>query len=431
MKKFLKYIALYIGIVIVFFTLIVGTYALPNGRIRGHIAESVEQLEKEENGYIPFFNELGAMMDTHTDALILNIAENRGMDENENVFQKSVNNSFYESESQGGLDSLKESITKEGYNNHEYSRYWHGIQVIIRPLLLFFNYTEIRYIFMMLILILLTIVISKISKQIGTLTSIALAITLSMMYILVIPASIQYSSILIVTLLSMIAVLELYKHKNQKHIGITFFIIGACATFFDLLTYPLITFGLPLVLTIILENREKTKLSKQIIMVIKLGIIWSLGYAGVFFAKWVIASIILNKNAISLAINQLLFRVNGNEIYPTSRIDTLKINFDYFFTQTARYILIAIFVIWLIIFIPFRKKIKDCKNEIILILIAVIPYIWYIAFSGHSGIHTWFTHRIQGITVFSILSAMIETLDIQKIKTKCVALKEKITIVNK
>lgn len=137
-----------------------------------------------------------------------------------------------------------------------------------------------------------------------------------------------------------------------------------------------------------------------------------------FFAKWVIASIILNKNAISLALNQLLFRVNGNEIYPTSRIDTLKINFDYFFTQTARYILIAIFVIWLIICIPFRKKLKIAKwNNININCCDTLCLVY--SFSGHSGIHTWFTHRIQGITVFSILCAMIEMIDTEKIKRRC------------
>ena len=415
-KKILGYLLLYLGITLLFSALMVGTYILPNYNIRGHVAESLPQIQGEGIGYCPFFAQSSAMLDTHTDALILNIAQAKGMSENQSVVQKAFENSFYEDESTDGVSSLTASINMPN-NNHEYSRYWHGIQVIVRPLLIFFNYTEIRYIFMILIFSLLAITFSMIGKQLETKHSISFAITICLMYIVLIPMSLQYSSILIVTLLGMIGVLTLYKIKKEKFLGMMFFAIGAFATFFDLLTYPLVTLGFPLVLAVILENRKGKSLLQQMIFIIQLGVLWALGYAILFFTKWVIASVVLNKDAITLALNELLFRVNGNETHPVNRIQTLKNNFNYFFVPTAKYILLLIFVIWIIAFILYRKKFKEYKLAIPLICIAIVPYIWYLAFSGHSSIHAWFTNKIQAVTLFAILCLLFEVIDNNKIGT--------------
>lgn len=413
-KKILGYLLLYFGITLFFSVLMVGTYMLPNYNIRGHVAESLPQIQEEGTGYCPFFEQPSATLDTHTDALILNIAQAKGMSETQSVLQKAFENSFYEDESTNGVSSLSESINKPT-NNHEYSRYWHGIQVIIRPLLLFFNYTEIRYILMILIFVLLGITFSMIGKQLGTQHAISFAITISLMYIVLIPMSLQYSSIFIVTLLGMISVLTLYRLKKEKFLGMLFFIIGAFATFFDLLTYPLVSLGFPLVLAVILENRKGKKLLQQMTFIIQLGILWTLGYAILFFTKWVIASIVLNKDAVTLALNELLFRVNGNEIHPVNRITTLKNNFNYFFVPTAKYILIAIFIIWMVAFILYRKSLRECKVILPLLCIAIVPYVWYLVFSGHSSIHAWFTNKIQAVTLFAILCLLFEVIDNNKI----------------
>ena len=174
-KKILAYFIIYVGITILFVSLIIGAYMLPNTNIRGHIAESVALLKNEGLGYAPLFQNASATLDTHTDALILNIAMNKGMKEGESDIKRAVENSFYEDETKAGVSSLEKNISDGIINNHEYSRYWHGIQVIIRPLLMFFNYSEIRYIFMLMTFILLGVAFSMIGKQLGTKYSIAFA----------------------------------------------------------------------------------------------------------------------------------------------------------------------------------------------------------------------------------------------------------------
>lgn len=408
LKKVLKYLIIYVSLAALFSISMIVTYSLPNNRIRKNVEESIDVFKEEGTCYIPFFKQGGALLDSHTDALILNIAMNKGM--NESNIKNAMENSFFEDETGGGVSSLDNALSEE-QNNHEYSRYWHGVQVVIRPLLVFFTYTEIRYIMMIGVFSLLAIVLALIGKQLGTKLAVAFALVISMMFIVVIPVSIQYTCIFVVTLLSMISVLLLYKYNKEKNIYAAFFIIGAFSTFFDLLTYPLITFGLPLVLVMLFENRKNTGILKQILKVIELGILWVSGYTLLFVTKWVFASIILRKDAVTLALDQILFRVNGNEKYPVSRWETIKINYEYFFIPVAKKIMMILTGIWAVMFALYRKKIKECKIAITLILIASIPYMWFFVFAGHSGIHAWFTNRIQAITAFALLSLYGETID--------------------
>ena len=59
------------------------------------------------------------------------------------------------------------------------------------------------------------------------------------------------------------------------------------------------------------------------------------------------------------------------------------------------------------------------KNELFfpLFCIAIVPYIWYLMFSGHSSIHAWFTNKIQAVTLFAMLCLLFETIDNTKIGT--------------
>ncbi len=416
-KKVLVYLCFYLGLTLLFSALMLGSYLLPDYNIRGHIAESIGQLSLEGVGYSPFFQQPSATLDTHTDALMLNIAFNKGKNEEQRTLEKAFENSFYE-DNKSAITALETNTKTTAYSNHEYSRYWHGIQVMLRPLLIFFNYSEIRYLLMFVVIILLGIVFTMIGRQLGTKYGIALAITVCLMYITLIPMSLQYSSIFIVTLISMIAVMVLYKHHLQKYIAFLFFTIGALATYFDLLTYPLVTLGLPLVLAVLLENKAN-KGEKKVLsfmgFIIKLGVIWAIGYGLLFFTKWVIASIVLKKDAVTLAIEQLLFRVNGNERYPVNRLEVIRNNFDYFYIPTARYILAVVAAIWLVMLLLYKRERKEMKVWLPLIGIAIVPYIWYLAFAGHSSIHSWFTNKIQAMSIFAILSGMFYMIDETKI----------------
>lgn len=81
-----------------------------------------------------------------------------------------------------------------------------------------------------------------------------------------------------------------------------------------MLTAPLLTLGIPLIIEVLLRSREESlSIKKAFLEIIKLSILWAIAYGTIFFAKWVIASLIMQKDLITVAINQILFRTNGSE----------------------------------------------------------------------------------------------------------------------
>ena len=76
--------------------------------------------------------------------------------------------------------------------------------------------------------------------------------------------------------------------------------IGGLTAFFDLLTAPLVTYGIPMIVLILLRSKmNKYTLKQDIFQYIKLSIMWIASYSLTYLAKWVIASIILNENIIT------------------------------------------------------------------------------------------------------------------------------------
>ena len=193
-----------------------------------------------------------------------------------------------------------------------------------------------------------------------------------------------------------------------------FFIIGGLTTFFDLLTAPLLTLGIPLIIEVLLRSREESlSIKKAFLEIIKLSILWAIAYGTIFFAKWVIASLIMQKDLITVAINQILFRTNGSEEYPATKIGAIVENFTYLYNNVLLACGIVTIIGWIIALIKTRKNKINWKKILILLIISIYPYVWYMVFAGHSTIHAFFTYRIQAIAIFGVLCIMLEFVDLK------------------
>lgn len=416
-KQGLVYVLIFIVMLVLFCIAMLISYALPNQRIQGHIKESKDFILKSNGN--PLFGKYieGAQLDEFTDLLILNTAMNKGKEENENLLVRTFGNSRFSEEGGNQYISIEQAMDNPDIqNNEEYPWYWHGIQAVLRPLLLFFNYEEIRFLFYMLMFLLLMIAAICISKNLSIMHAMAFLFSMLAVCFFIVPSSLQYTGVFTLTLLSVILVNLLYKMNKENLYSYLFFIMGGCTTFFDLLTSPLITLGIPLIIVVLLKNKKDCKIKESIIYIIKLSILWGISYATIFFAKWVISSIILQRNVIEVALKNIIFRVNGNDQYPAPRLGAILENLKYLYNTVLAILLIIITVIWGIIMVKNKKKPKKIKVVIPLIFITLYPYIWYFIFAGHSTIHSYFTYRIQAIAILGILCAMIESIDYNKMK---------------
>lgn len=414
-NKFIKvgisYVVIFLIMLFLFSIAMIIAYALPNGKIQENIIESKDQLLKlNENPIFSGAYVEGGRLDGFTDLLIMNTAMNKGKEEGESIIVRAFENSRYSDENGNQSASLEATIDNpELYNNQEYSRYWHGIQTIIRPLLLFFNYEEIRFLFMIIMFLLLIVVTIYLYKNLSIWHAIGFTLSMLLVCFFVVPASIQFISIFAITFITIIVINILYERKKENLCSYLFFIVGGVTTFFDLLTVPLITLGIPLIVVLLLENKRGLTIKKAIIEIIKLSLLWCISYATIFFAKWVIASIVLHKDMITVAIENIIFRANGSDEYPATRLGAIKANLQYLYNKVLLYIGILLGIVWIIGLIRNRKNIRKCKCAIPLFIVSLYPYIWYCVFAGHSSIHSFFTYRIQAITIFGLLCIIIET----------------------
>lgn len=417
LKKAIFYVVLLFIMLVIFCLAMIITYALPNERIQAHIAESKDVLTRAIGN--PFFGDYieGGQLDEFTDLIIMNTAMNKGKSEDESVFIRAFENSRYSEDGMNQYDIMIKTIENDNlYNNQGYARYWHGIQTIVRPLLLFFNYEEIRYLFMIVMFMLLTGATIMIYRNLSIWHALSFMFSMLAINFFIIPMSLQYTGIFAIMLITVILVNLLYEKKKEKWLPYLFFIVGGCTTFFDLLTAPLITLGMPLLVDILLKNKEKCTIKESIIELVKLSILWGISYAVVFASKWVIASIVLQQDVITEAINQIFFRTGGSAEYPATKLGAVWENIKYLYNTVLLLFGLLIAIIWIVMLIKKKKKITDMKTVIPLLIIAIYPYIWYSVVAGHSTIHAFFTFRIQAISIFGILSAMIECIDLQGIK---------------
>ena len=328
---FLKLFGVFLIMIVLFFSLTVLTYLLPKDKIKHNAAFAVTNFNAEKASYAkysPFFEVDGALhdsvkLDNYTDTLILGVAV-ANIDENLNIFEKAIYNFKYKEASVGAEKRYEQIFTENRKADAEYIRYWFGNLTVIKPLLVFLSYQSIRYLNMLLIFTLLFFAVYLIAKKINIKYALAYFISMLLCQIFIIPMSLQFTPVFLITLISSIVILLLYKKKYfNKLLPYMFLLIGGLTAFFDLLTVPLLTFGFPMILVMLLRNKyEKCTFKENLLLLIKLGAIWCVSYGMTYLAKWIIASIILGQNEIANAWEQFLFRTNADNEY-NNRCDQL------------------------------------------------------------------------------------------------------------
>lgn len=135
-------------------------------------------------------------------------------------------------------------------------------------------------------------------KKLGLAVSVLFAYSLLMIDIIVIPHSIQFSSVFYIMFLSLIFIFNISENKSfSKTLIYIFFIIGCFTSFFDLLTSPLLTLGIPLTFVILLLHKKNSNLIRNdYIILMENSIIWGIGYGITWSTKWFIATYILKKD---------------------------------------------------------------------------------------------------------------------------------------
>ena len=398
---------IFIAIITVITSIIIGMILLllvnsiPNEKMVRNIKESVKVFEKEETYPQLMSGMYSSRLDNFTDAIILVTSAYK---KDVSLIDRTVNAYRITYTDTNPVNSLiLWSNGNEDFNTCKYSRYWHGYQIIIKILLLFLNYQEIRFLNMTLQILVVVLVILMMKR----LDLLYLIVPYLMFYISLCPIalmmSLQFSAIFYVTNISCIIMMIAYE-KKIKNMWIIFLVSGICTSFFDLLTYPLVSLVIPLIIYACLQGEKKfINISKD---VLQFSLSWGIGYLGMWSGKWVCGSILLKENIINDALKQIINRTALESSQGQfTRWEVICKNLDIFNELPLKLLLVSFIIVYVfrIIYLSFRIKKIVIKN-VYLLLFSVVPLIWYCILTNHSYVHFWFTFRTLSISVFSIFA---------------------------
>ena len=291
-----------------------------------------------------------------------------------------------------------------------YPRYWHGYLIVLKPLLFFTDYHNIRLLNTILQVFIMIFIIALLLKNKFYKLIIPYSLTILSLIPMVIFKSLQFSTVFYIFNLGIILIL-LFNKKIKTNFNIVYYIfslLGILTAYFDLLTYPLVTFGIPIIVLLSIYDVMKFK------NLFFTGFYWLYSYILMWGSKWIIATHFTKEDVLKNALDAANERMaDSNNFVEFNKFDVIRNNFNMFFN---RYILISIIILFLVLIIAVIKH--KCKfnktNHIFILLISLLPFVWYVVLSNHSIAHSWMTNKILSITYFGIMMIMINSIKLGK-----------------
>ena len=410
MKTISKVLLLLFGGIIVGYLLLVMVFCLPLGRVKNNVVRSASSFGDGYHILVDGF--ITTKTDDYTDALMLLTAEN-GADRNPFTAPIYAYHAAQDKkEPYDVINDLGNPLNKQ----QAYSRYWHGYLLLLKPLLLLFSYSQIQIIISVAVVMLIAGVFFLLQKRKMDKYIIPYVLMVAVIFPAVVSWSMQYFAVFAICNIAIMAELIFHeKIKQSKNYILFFLIIGMVTCYFDLLTYPVVTLGVPLLVWLLFCNgNEPMKKIDNIKHLIVGGLMWCLGYFGVWAGKWILGSIITGENLFNTALKAAEARTSSaTEIEDISRTAAIEEAFKNVFTESFWFVLfVLILVIGIFLLI---KKIRINRRKAIdnlwILLVSIIPIVWYLVMANHSYWHMFFTYRTLSVFIFAIgcyIASLIE-----------------------
>ena len=392
--------------------LLTAVYCIPIASVEKNVTRSAQTMQNE--GTYPVVSKwFHSTLDNWTDAIIL---METSTIQGANALEGAINAShgFINSTNSPTESFIAHYTEGQPYDTIvEYCRYWHGYLVLVKPLLCLMDYNGMRILNGAMQLILMTVICLLLAKK-GYREYV---IPFLLMYLMLMPvalaASLQFSTCFYVIALAVILLLLTRQEKLNCFAAPLFLLIGIATAYVDFLTYPIATFGIPMLILLLLRN--SSPLEDKFFQIVKCGIFWCMGFAGMWASKWILSHVICGYSYSNII----------NIIADRTAMD-VGIQNDWFYIETLNYFtfLSTPVSFLLLLFIGNRyRKIRRGGNvasaeayRIVApyILTSCAPIVWYTFASNHSFNHFWFTNKACAVTLLGVLFAVTAIHSLQK-----------------
>ncbi len=355
-------------------------------------------------------------LDNFTDSIMISIAT-YDIGSNSAVQEALLNHWLTTADKEIGFYDNLLSMGREGVDFNKdypvamYGRYWHGYQIILKPLLSLTNMQTIRELNMVLLFGMICFVLLMINNILGKYYACSFAVVILFMNPITMALSMQFMDVILITLGILALMLCRNRFILQRNWYMYLFLMaGIFTAYFDLLTYPLVSLGFPLILYVLM-NKDfliSMQLCERIKVLTANIFSWIAGYVGMWTGKWILISMLTDVNIFDEVFNAAKYHMAVTESTVNyTIISTWKSNMADFSSGPTRIIFILLCLY--ILFNLFKNRIR-LNNPIIISLavIALLPLGWYAALCEHSSMHSWFTFREYAISLFALLAIVCE-----------------------
>lgn len=427
LRKILLYAGSFLAAIVILWSVLILASLVPNEAIKDNLMNSAVIL----NGADPFFQSGGrnTVTDNYADVILLNVIWNV---DSENPVVSSLDTKYYDG---------NDGVTDYGENyglyaalngtapNTDYSRYWHGSAVFIRPLLAVTDLSGIRIIGAVCALLLLAVNCALLIKRKHYPQVIALVISLVCVQAWNIRLAMEYQPAVLVTL-AVLPCFILLEKKGDRVLILLSVISGVLIAFFDFLTAETLTILVPLitVLSIRFSDGRFSGAKTELLRALKCSAGWLLAYCGTFLVKWTAVSLVTGENKFTVAITSAEERFSGSfsEMSAIEQIFAAPFaNISVMFGANERGELLngiigaAVLIIAAALILYLSRKKKAAFGFIVTaLIIGAIPYLRYAVLSNHSYLHDFFTYRAQAAAVMALISEVTAGLQKEKEKKK-------------
>lgn len=433
MRRIMNGIICFASTLLICMSLLFAVCALiPQSGIRQGCLDSEAYFSANEGFPLLFEKNLGSRLDNYADAALINVIYN--VDSARPLYTM-IAAPYYRIEGNDIRADLHSAVVDGLAPNNEYARYWHGSQVLLRPLLTFTSVTGCRMILFVLLLALNAVLAYLLIRQRALRPLLIYIASLLVVQFWMTAFTLEYVMTFLVTAGVCIAAAvcvrrDLPAEIFRQRMTCIFIVSGAVTCFLDFLTTETISFTVPFLLVMMLHKesgRDRLSLKKTLSLLFKWGAAWLAAYAAMFLVKWILVLLVLGKEAFFGVFSSAAYRIDRSVAAPgsaasstvfTSRLPMMLARnigclFPVSSQLTVTFILLTTLGILLLlgaIFYLFRGKRVDGAFIAGQLLTGCIPYLRFLALSSHAHDHYFFTYRAQIAPVMALLAVMAYSL---------------------
>ena len=342
---------------------------------------------------------------------------------------------YYRNDGQDIRLDFHASVVEGQAPNNEYSRYWHGSQVLLRPLLTFASIEGCRAILFGLLVAMNGVMAWLLVRRRAVKPLVIYLAGLVLVQFWMCLFTLEYVMSFLVMTGACIAVAsrirpEPGREQNTRRMTSICAVSGVAVCFMDFLTVETIALTVPVLLFLMLEkeNSREPLCWKQLFgWLIRFGAAWAAAYAMMFLVKWALVYTVLGSEALKNVFSSAAYRIDravtetaagGETVRSAAMIPAmLARNIGILFPFSTRFTVASalgtaagVLAVWGAVWYLFRSEKVDGVFLTGLLLVGAVPYARMLALSSHSLDHYFFTYRAQMATLMVMIAVLVYSI---------------------